>query len=192
MLRQMNRKIRQWAGLQRFAADRKGVSAIEFALVAPLLIMIYLGLAELTLGMMASRRTSHLAATIGDLAAQSETLTVANISDLWNIGNSMMQPFATGASLKMRLTSVTMSSQNKALVNWSQGSNMARLHQNDPVPAITTAQIAPGESLIMTEVEYDYDSPIGNFLPGETKFTDTFYHHPRNGAAVVCSDCPVP
>ncbi|MBW8733508.1 MAG: pilus assembly protein [Asticcacaulis sp.] len=171
--------------LRRFWSDRRGVSAVEFALIAPILIMIYLALAELTLGMMASRRTSHLAATIGDLAAQSENLTDANITDLWAIGTSMMQPFTTGTSLKMRLTSVTMNSQNVAIVNWSKGQQMTPYTKGAPVPAITTAQIAANESLMMTEVEYDYDSPIGNFLPGTSKFTDTFFHHPRNGQAVT-------
>ena len=180
-----------------FVKDRRGVSAVEFALVAPVLIMAYLGLAELTLGMMASRRTSHLAATIGDLAAQSETLTDANITDLWAIGTSMLLPFATTDSkgkttLKVRLTSVTMSTDSKALVNWSRSSAESaypKYAKNFQITGITTSQIAAGESLIMTEVEYDYDSPVGNFIKTGTKFRDTFYHHPRNGAAVACPTC---
>lgn len=171
--------------LRRFWSDRRGVSAVEFALIAPILIMIYLALAELTLGMMASRRTSHLAATIGDLAAQSENLTDTNVTDLWAIGTSMMQPFDTGINLKMRLSSVTMGADSKARVIWSKGQNMVGYTPGTVIGTISTSQIASGESLVMTEVEYDYDSPIGNFLPGTSKFTDTFYHHPRNGQAVT-------
>ncbi len=179
------RRLADMVRLRGFIADRRGVSAVEFALIAPILIMIYLALAELTLGMMASRRTSHLAATIGDLAAQSENLTDANIADLWAIGTSMMQPFDTSTNLKMRLTSVTMGTDGKAYVNWSQAKYMTPYAKNTPIPTITTDQIAANESLMMTEVEYDYDSPIGNFLPGTSKFTDTFFHHPRNGQAVT-------
>ncbi|WP_443749169.1 TadE/TadG family type IV pilus assembly protein [Asticcacaulis solisilvae] len=179
------RRLANMVRLRSFVDDRRGVSAVEFALIAPILIMIYLALAELTLGMMASRRTSHLAATIGDLAAQSENLTNANITDLWAIATSMMQPFDTGTILKMRLTSVTMGSDSKARVNWSQAQNMTPYTANAVITTISTSQIASGESLMMTEVEYDYTSPIGNFLPGTSKFTDTFYHHPRNGQAVT-------
>ncbi len=189
MLRRLNHLVR----LKGFAKDSRGVSAIEFAFVAPILIMCYLALAELTLGMMASRRTSHLAATIGDLAAQSETLSQANINDLWNIGTSMLLPFSTKSSsgvaiLKMRLTLVKMvntSGTSQAKVQWSKSSNWTDYVQDQVIPSITTAQISDNEYLVMTEVEYDYDSPIGNFLPGTTKFTDTFYHHPRNGTAVT-------
>ncbi len=179
------RRLANAVRLRRFVDDRRGVSAVEFALIAPILIMIYLGLAELTLGMMASRRTSHLAATIGDLAAQSENLTDSNITDLWAIGTSMMQPFDTGTNLKMRLTSVTMGNNKVATVNWSQSQNMTKYSTGAAITTITTDQIAAGESLMMTEVEYDYDSPIGNFLPGTSKFNDTFFHHPRNGQAVT-------
>ncbi len=179
------RPLANMVRLRGFLGDKRGVSAVEFALIAPILIMIYLALAELTLGMMASRRTSHLAATIGDLAAQSENLTDANITDLWSIGTSMMQPFDTGTSLKMRLTSITMQSNKVATVNWSQAQNMTKYSTGAAISSVTTDQIAVGESLMMTEVEYDYVSPIGNFLPGTSKFTDTFFHHPRNGQAVT-------
>lgn len=183
MLRRLNRLF----SLKAFLKDRKGVSAIEFAMVAPLLIMAYLGLAELTLGMMAARRTSHLAATIGDLAAQSETLSDSNITDLWAIGTSMLQPFASGTGLKMRLTCVTMGADNKAKVIWSSAKNTTAYSKDFVLTSVTSGQISVNESLIVTEVEYDYDSPIGNFLPGQSKFKETFFHHPRNGAAVTKS-----
>lgn len=182
----MLRRLASLVTLKAFFKDKRGVSAIEFAFVAPVLITAYLGLAELTLGMMASRRTSHLAATVGDLAAQSESLSLANVNDLFAIGASMMQPFSTsGTVLKMRISSVKMDTDNTAKVRWSKGSNEADYADGKAIASITTSQIAVGESLIMTEVEYDYDSPLANFLPGNTKFTATFYHHPRNGAEVT-------
>jgi Flp pilus assembly protein TadG len=171
--------------IRGFLKDRRGVSAVEFALIAPILIMTYLALAELTLGMMAGRRTSHLAATIGDLAAQSEALTDANVTDLWAIGSSMLQPFATGSDLKVRLTCVTMGADKVARVNWSDGHNIAEYADGSTIATITTDQISEGESVVMTEVEYDYTSPIGEFLPGDTHFKDVFFHHPRNGTAIV-------
>jgi len=168
----------------RFRRDNRGVAAVEFALVAPVLIMAYLGMAELTLGLMASQRTSHLAATLGDLASQSDNLTAANLSDLWYIGGSMLEPFTT-TGLKMRLTEVEMNTSNKAVVIWSQDSNWTNYATGTVISQITTTQLAQGQYMMMTDVEYDYVSPIGNFLPGTTKITDTFYHHPRNGNQVT-------
>jgi len=190
-LRRLNYLVTLKAFGKRFAGDGRGVSAIEFALIAPVLILLYLGMAELTLGMMASRRVSHLASTIGDLAAQSQTLTPENITDLWAIGANMLDPNPTdGTSLRMRLTSVTMQSTKKATVDWSQASNMNPYENKKEIAGITTDQIAVGESLILTEVEYDYDSPLGNFFKSGTVFKETFTHHPRNGDMVTCPLCP--
>ena len=191
-LRRLNDLVTLKAFGKRFTRDDQGVSAIEFAFIAPVLILLYLGMAELTLGMMASRRVSHLAATIGDLAAQSQTLTPDNITDMWKIADSMLEPFSTsGTSLRIRLTSVTMSSEKtpRPLVDWSQASNTTKYKKGDPVASITTNQIAVGESLILTEVEYDYDSPLGNFIKDGTVFKESFTHHPRNGEMVTCPLC---
>ncbi|WAC47702.1 pilus assembly protein [Asticcacaulis sp. SL142] len=174
--------------LRRFAKDRRGVSAVEFALIAPILITLYLGMAELTMGMMAARKASHLAASIGDLAAQSESLTNANMTDLFEIGDRIIAPFDGGSALRVRVTCVTMDkTDNKAKVIWSDPHVWTEKNTNDSpvVAAITTAQLPVGQSLIVTEVEYDYDSPLHSFLPAQTQFTDTFYHHPRNGSVVV-------
>lgn len=172
--------------LKTFAEARGGTAAVEFALIAPILIVLYLGLAELTLGMMASRRTSHLAATVGDLASQSESLTDANVSDIFDIGTSMLQPFATsGTVLKIRLSCVKMSTSNKAEVQWSDGRNLTKYANNYVMTNITTTQLPQGESMIVTEVEYNYTSPFTQFLPTLTTFKDTFYHHPRTGTTVT-------
>jgi Flp pilus assembly protein TadG len=164
--------------------EKSGVSAVEFALIAPILIMAYLGLTELTLGMMASRRSSHLAASVGDLTAQSETLTNANITDIFAIGASMLDPFVAGPDLKIRISSITMGADLKAKVVWSDGSNYAPHSVGQVIAEVTSGQLSVGDSLIKTDVTYKFTSPIGNLLPINTDFSDTFYHHPRNGAAV--------
>jgi Flp pilus assembly protein TadG len=173
----------QW----RFRKDKRGVAAVEFALVAPILILAYLGMAELTLGLMAARRAEHLTSTIGDLASQSDNLQVLDIDDLFDIGSSMLPPFPAGKALQIRLSEVEMNTQNQAVIVWTQNQYWtgAAYTQGTVVPQITTAQLAQGQYEIMTEVEYDYVSPIGNFLPGTTKFKYTFYHHPRNGSQVT-------
>lgn len=177
-------RLHRWLSLKAFK-DERGVSAIEFALIAPVLLVTYLGLSELTLGMMASRRASHLAATIGDLAAQSDTLTGANMTDLYEIGTSMLDPFATGTALKIRVSSVTMQSTGSATVDWSDGKNYTAYTAGTVISGITTTQLATGESLIMTEVQYNFTPPFGEFLPIGTTFTDKFYHRPRNGTKVT-------
>jgi Flp pilus assembly pilin Flp len=70
------------ARVTRFLRDNSGVAAMEFALIAPMLIGMYIGLAELSTALNADRKMSHSASVAGDLATQLETLNAAQTEDL--------------------------------------------------------------------------------------------------------------
>ncbi|MFT3997206.1 MAG: pilus assembly protein [Asticcacaulis sp.] len=175
----------------RFFKAHDGAAAVEFALIAPILVVIYIGLTELGLGMMANRRTSHLAATVGDLVAQSESVTAANLTDIFDIGTSILQPFEGGTNLEIRVSSLKMGTDNKAHVEWSDDRNwtgtpyVENATTGTVITSVTTSQLPVGEYLIMTEASYTYTAPITKFLPAPVTFNYTFYHHPRSGGDVV-------
>ncbi|BBF80998.1 TadE/TadG family type IV pilus assembly protein [Asticcacaulis excentricus] len=164
---------------------RNGTAAVEFALIAPVLIVIYWGLADLSLGMMASRKTAHLAATMGDLVAQSESVTTANLNDIFEIGASILEPFPAGTKLQIRISSVTRNKTTGVIAkDWDQRSNW-KGSGDVSTSNLTTAQLPADESLIITEVVYDFTPPIGKFLPINTTFQNKTYHHPRSGAKIL-------
>ena len=65
--------------LKHLIKDRRGAAAVEFAFIAPVMILMYYGLAELTQAMMADRRASHVASAIGDLVAQDTAINTTEI-----------------------------------------------------------------------------------------------------------------
>ena len=93
------------AHLTRFRRDQRGVAAVEFALIAPVLIAMYFGLAEYCQAMMADRKATHVASSIGDLVAQSDQVTAADLADIFAIGKPLIAPFPT-TDLKIRVASV--------------------------------------------------------------------------------------
>ena len=107
--------------LRNLIKDRRGTAAVEFAFVAPVMILMYYGLAELTQGMMADRRASHVAAAIGDLVAQDTVINTTEMTDVFNVGKAIIAPFpATG--LSMRVTSIRKDSTGAIQVMWSKTS----------------------------------------------------------------------
>ncbi|MFX8036093.1 TadE/TadG family type IV pilus assembly protein, partial [Acinetobacter baumannii] len=86
----------------RLGFDEQGVSALEFALIAPVLVLIYFGVGELCEAMMAQRRAQHAASAIGDLATQSQSLAASDVSDIFAAASTIMTPFPT-TTLKLRL-----------------------------------------------------------------------------------------
>jgi len=54
--------------IQRYKSAKDGVAAIEFVFVAPIMIAMYFGLAEMSLAISADRKISHGTNIAGDLA----------------------------------------------------------------------------------------------------------------------------
>jgi Flp pilus assembly protein TadG len=170
----------------RLRGDDRGVSAVEFAMLAPVLIAFYFGMAEFCQGFMAQKRMGHVAATVADLVAQQETVSRSNLDDVFEIGGLIMKPFATSA-LKQRVSSVTRTS-GVARVDWSRGSGMTARTVNSTI-TLPTDLIVNGESIIVSEATYDYDSPIDYFMPGITRFSHIYYLRPRTVDKTLCSNC---
>ena len=84
--------------MRRLARDETGVSAVEFALIAPVMILFYAGMVDLCQGYMAVRRTSHVAASVADLTAQSRDITKADIDKVLNfeVPDSLLVERVTG------------------------------------------------------------------------------------------------
>jgi Flp pilus assembly protein TadG len=186
--------------LNSFAACARGVAAVEFALIAPTLVLAYFGLAELTEGLMASRKISTVASTLGDLTAQAASTTPGQVSDIFSIGQTLMKPFPTGGQvLTMRLSSVTVDANGVPRIDWSEGQGMGALAKGSSValPLATKAQpgdpstpfIASGQSVIMAEAHYQFASPLKQYLPATSDLHDVLYMAPRQGTTVTCSSC---
>jgi Flp pilus assembly protein TadG len=162
------------AQLRRFRDDRRGVSAVEFALLAPVIIVTYLGMAELSQGFLAKRRVEHAASTIADLTSQNRTVNDAKVADIFSAGAMMLSPMPT-TTLTQRITSVTVNSSGVANVDWSTAKNIA-VRTSATLPAGVANK---GETVIMGEVGYDYQSGVGMLLKHSVHLSATYYLRPR-------------
>ncbi|HEV7386200.1 MAG TPA: TadE/TadG family type IV pilus assembly protein [Phenylobacterium sp.] len=175
--------------LKRIRHDERGVAAVEFALLAPIMILLYCGLAELTIAMMAERRAAHSASVVADLVAQQTNGTnITDLGDIFTIGNSIMYPFPTG-SLKMRLTSVVADNNAVPKMAWSLGHGLTKMGAGT-VAGVPVGLLAAGDSVIQADVQYTFTSPLKYVMHNDVTFNDTYYLKPRSGTAVACSDCP--
>ncbi len=170
----MKRRIKS---LKLFGGDRKGVSAVEFALIAPVIIAMYLGMADLCQGFMAQRRVDHIASSIADLTAQAATVSAADLNDEFKVGALLMTPFSA-TPLGQRISSINCDATGKTTVLWSVGNNMTALTANATV-TVPANVVAANQTVLRSDVTYVYTSPVNYILTTPITFTQTYYLRPR-------------
>jgi Flp pilus assembly protein TadG len=175
--------LRQWLR-GRFARDQRGLAAVEFALLAPIMILLYCGLGELTLAMMAERQAAHSASVVGDLVAQTPTMDATQMADIFNVGSSIMKPFPA-APLKVRVTSIKADALGVPHVVWSQGHGMGAMTTGATVPGFPAGLLLAGDSIIEADVSYTFTSPIEQVVAVPIGFGQNFYFKPRRSADVT-------
>ena len=171
ILSSLSRRIR------RFTSDAEGVTAVEFALIAPFLVMLYLGSIELSLLLRADRTVTSTSASLGDLTARLKTVSDDDMQQMYAAAVAMMQPH-DAASARMRLSSVEDNGDGILRVTWSEGYNMAPYAVGDVVTVPSGIVPTPG-SVIVSEVAFDYTSSIGYMFSTARTLSDTFYLRPR-------------
>ena len=169
-------RVRPMTKLRRFFRAESGISAVEFALIAPLMAMIYFGCIELSLMMTLDRKVTGATAALGDLTSRSSTVTNADLTDIFEATRMVMQPNDMTGS-RMRVSSL-YEDDGQVKVGWSDGCNLTA-YPDDQVVTIPDNLIPTDGTIIMPEIEYDYVSGIGYFFSTSKTLTDKFYLRPR-------------
>lgn len=160
--------------LKALLGNRQGVSTIEFALLLPILLILFAATLDLGEGLLVKRRIQQIASTTSDIVAQESSWTSASMSTLIAGSSSILEPFsATG--LKVRVSVVTVSSSLTAKVAWSYGYQTDALKAGDAAPVTIPTTIAEsGVQLVITTAEYDMATVFTSLL---SKITGVSSYH---------------
>ncbi|AOO80080.1 TadE/TadG family type IV pilus assembly protein [Bosea vaviloviae] len=165
---------------RRFARSRRGVAAIEFAFVLPVMLTVYFGIVEVAQGVMIDRKVTDLNRALADLTAQGTSISDAEMSNIFDAAQTVMAPF-TSVAPKMAIVSVVIDSSGVAKVCWSAQRNTTVPKRGDTVALPDNLKIA-STSLIMATASYSFTPPVGYFLTGPIVIGNTpIYMRPRVG-----------
>jgi Flp pilus assembly protein TadG len=179
-----------------FLRSRDGMAAVEFAFVAPLLIFLFFGTIEVTEAIDCRARVNNVAATVSDLVAQETSVSNSDMTNVFGAASAILYPFNSTNSriLSVVVSSVVDNKTGNGAVAWSQSwdatskavgaGRTANQVITLPTGVITSGS---GESVIMTEITYQYSSPTMVFLKATVPMTSVFYSRPRRGLTVTHS-----
>jgi len=176
----------------RFRQECRGTSAIEFAFIFPILLIVYFGLIEISNSLEVKRKVENSANLTGMLVAQAEVVNDAYLANVFEASQMAFEPLDV-TPLKVVVTSVERVFEdgdwiNKVIWSTAYGSGAA--------PRDIDSELEPpGEILgnnrgiILTEVEYDYsrvlaETIFNDYFPANLTFTRTFWTHPRYVATI--------
>jgi Flp pilus assembly protein TadG len=168
---------------RHLAGDQRGVSAVEFAMLLPLMITLYLGVVEISQGVSIDRKVTLTTRTVADLASQVSSINNADMTNILNATASVIAPY-DASKLKVTVTAVTIDANSKATVVWSDTLNGTKHSVGETVtlpPALNVANT----TLIWSEVSYNYKPTIGYVITGPLDLSDRIYMRPRLSTAVA-------
>ncbi len=180
-----------------FRREEKGLAAVEFAFVVPVMIIMLFGMGELSMAIFARADVTQIASTVADLVAQESTVSGTDLSNVYNAANTILYPYYNGSTTAgdpggdkptIRVTSVifdtTTNSTTVGKVAWTctQTGNAslspATRGKNSTV-TFSKSLLSTGSSVLMVEVAYNYPSVTTMVIAGSYPMSDQFYTKPR-------------
>ena len=170
------------ARLHRFWRDCRGLSAVEFALIAPVMILLYLGAVDLSLVLSIDRKVTSAASALADLVAQDDIITDDEMGEILNAGAVILAPFDP-TPMQIRVSSVMMDTGGDVEVQWSDARGMSPYSEGAGV-AIPGGILQPNRSIIMVEVNYEHETLFSELGMSRFNLNEAFYLRPRRSLVV--------
>lgn len=176
------------AFLKRLSRDRRGSILAEFALSFPVLVLLILGGVEIGRYILLQQKLEGIAVGIADLVSQAETLTVAEVDDLFAAVDHIARPFSLGSDGLVIVSSVSASNGNPPQVNWQRtggGTGSATSAIGAPGEAATLPAgfvVRDGETVIVGEVYYSFSPFFGQSILPSSELYNRAMFRPRFGA----------
>jgi Flp pilus assembly protein TadG len=201
MLTGLNR-VRRLFG--RFRADRRGIAAVEFAFIAPLLFIMYFVTMEVSQAIEANKKIGRAGSMVADLVTQQQAISKSEIEAILKITSSIMQPYVrTKPKIVVTAIQVTNDDTPQVRVVWSR-KMVNGAFSRDAAPGDTTTLPLPlkvkGTFLIRVEADLDY-KPVITWTASQkaalgiaAAFDDigmekAYYLRPRMSTTIPCGDC---
>ena len=191
--------------LSRFSRASEGIAAFEFAIIAPLLLTLFMGSIEVTRYVLITQKAQKTAMTIANVVAQAQAINNAALANIVDVASQIMQPYTFGANGYVIISSVTQTgvqtNLNPPKVSWQYrgGGNMnpapgSKIGQTNGTATLpNNLPLNNGDNIIVTEVFYNYTPMIAtNGILGNSTIYQVGLFKPRLGLLNVLGMLSLP
>jgi Flp pilus assembly protein TadG len=147
--------------LRNFWKQRRGTVAVEFAIAIPVLLVMLLGVFDVSQALIVYMKVIDVADTVSDLVAQQKQVASSDIDNYYIAGRLVMTP-SIGSGLGLAVASVTFDpNTGNPSVAWQVTRGGAAAMTD--AAAAATGLGSPGDGVIVANATYTY-TPISSYL----------------------------
>lgn len=166
-----------------FLKDRRGVSAVEFALVLPLMLTLWLGTSEVSQAIGIDRKVTLTARAVADLVSQVPSINNSGINDVLAASSAILSPFPVD-NAKITVSVIKIDGNGVAKIEWSDSKN-GTARGVGSVVTVPAALKINNTYLVWGEAEYSYTPTFGSVITGTVTMKDQIYMRPRLSETVT-------
>jgi TadE-like protein len=174
-------------GARGLFSCRAGNVAVEFALVAPVLIMLMLASAELARFVILHQKMDRVATTMSDLVSRAETISESEFEDIFAAAGEVAFPYDLAGLGRVIVSSVTNPDGDGPIVAWQRsggGSYAATSHigsEGGEATLVADFEVREGETAIISEVYFDFTPFLSEMIVAPQVIYRSAHHRPRLG-----------
>jgi Flp pilus assembly protein TadG len=178
-------KLRSW----RWLRDTRGVAAVEFALVVPMVIIVYAGGFEIAQAATLYRKVTDTTVQLANVTSQYTTVADPDLNTILGASAEIMEPYSTGP-LTIVLSEVGTDASSNAKVVWSRGYPVACNNlATGSVVTMPAGLASPNSYYILVQTNYTYTTSIGSAFVSNIPMHDQVFMIPRESASIPGPQC---
>jgi Flp pilus assembly protein TadG len=178
--------------------DSRGVAATEFAMIVPMMLVMFFGTVEVSSGVAVNRKVTLVARTLSDLTSQSLSVSSTDLTNFFKASYGILWPYPSAPTQATISELYIDPTTSIARVQWSQGSAPRGQGSTVGIPSgligkDSSGKTLPNQYLILSEVSYLYQPIVGYVMAkAGVTLSDTAYTRPRQSTCVFYSPATAP
>jgi len=190
------------------ARDRSAIAATEFAVIVPIMLVMFFGTVEFSSAVAVDRKVTLVARTLADLTSQAlNSVTDNYLQNVFTASIAITTPYSATPT-KAQISEIYVDSSRVATIQWSKAATIGTAatqatlatstHNAGDVVTIPPSLQVPQTYLIFSEVSYLYTPTVG-YVMGKSGVTmsDVAYTRPRQSTCITyggfpAGNCPTP
>jgi Flp pilus assembly protein TadG len=170
---------------RRFAASTRGVAAIEFAMIMPVLVIMFLASFDGGRAIAAYMKVRAATYALASITNQYSTIQSSDMTTIVGAAATVMAPYATtSGNPVITISQITISSKGAATISWSYSQGGTARAQGSSITLPATALDTNNTYLILAEVSYTFTPLFGFFTAAALTLSDNLYVTPRTSNCI--------